>query len=139
MDEDIQYIEQWGVKIARDNTAALIPLCDVYVASISATIQWAIACGKPVLNYDVYRYHYNDYLGVDGVIAVEDREQFLAALRQLTGDPAYYREIAARQAGFAERWGKLDGRAGERLLQLFERLGAQYPAMWEKPISACQG
>jgi hypothetical protein len=137
--EQMQYIEQWGVKIARDTTAALIPLCDLYVASISATIQWAIACGKPVLNYDVYRYSYTDYLDVDGVITVEDRNQFVTVLRQLTGDPEFFRGIAARQSKCAERWGKLDGRAGERLLQLFERLVAQYQSLREKSLPDCPG
>ncbi len=35
---------------------SLVPLCSLYVASVSATIRWAIACGKPVVNYDVYRF-----------------------------------------------------------------------------------
>ena len=47
-------------KITRD-TALLIPLCDIYIAFASATIRWAITAGKPVLNYDIFQYNYEDY------------------------------------------------------------------------------
>ena len=124
--DDMAYIEQWGVRIAPERTPLLIPLCDLYVASISATIQWAIACGKPVLNYDVYRYRYTDYVGVAGVVAVEEQDEYLSLLRRLTTDRGFYAEIAARQAACAPQWGRLDGRAGERILQLFDRLIARY-------------
>ena len=124
--EDMKYIEQWGVKIAREATMVLIPLCDIYVASISATIQWAIACGKPVVNYDVYRYRYPDYAGVEGVITLEEKEEFLSVLKRLTQDHEFYAEVTARQAACAGRWGVLDGQAGRRMLQLFDRLVEQY-------------
>ena len=59
--EEIEFIRPLGLTIVEDDTASLVPLCDIYVASVSATIRWAIACGKPVVNYDVYRYRYVDY------------------------------------------------------------------------------
>lgn len=120
--EDWTHIEQWGAKIADDKISALMPLCDVFVASISATIQWAIACGKPVLNYDVYRYRYPDYIGVKGVIATEEQRAFAATLDRLTSDERFVEEMVAHQARSAPDWGKLDGQAGGRLLGLFDRL-----------------
>jgi len=126
--EDMKHIEQQAVRISEDPTMALIPLCDVFVASVSATIQWAIACGKPVLNYDVYRYRYADYADAEGVISVEEKDEFLSVLRRVTGDHASYAEIAARQAACADQWGQLDGRAGERMMQLFEQLMRRYEA-----------
>ncbi len=57
-----------GIAIVSDDTAGLVPLCDLYLASISATIRWAIACGRPVVNYDVYGYRYLDYADVPGVL-----------------------------------------------------------------------
>src|SRR5262249_53148032 len=49
-------LRQAGFALSQDDTAELIPLCDLYVAALSATIRWAIACGRPVVNYDVYGY-----------------------------------------------------------------------------------
>jgi len=124
--EDMKYIEDWGLKIMQEPTVNLIPLCDIFVASISATIQWAIACGKPVVNYDVYHYRYTDYADVGGVILVEEKNEFQQVLCQLASSPIYYTEIAVRQSACAERWGRLDGKAGERLLQLFDAMVNRY-------------
>lgn len=124
---EMKYIEKLGVKIAKEPTYQLIPLCDIFVASISATIQWAIACSKPVVNYDVYRYRYTDYAHVDGVVRVEEKSDFVNVLQRLTGDASYYAEMAARQSVHAHRWGRLDGKAGDRLMQLFDDLIGLYP------------
>lgn len=120
--ESMRHLEALGVTIADEHVSALIPQCDVYVASVSATIQWAIACGKPVINYDVYRYHYPDYVGVDGVVAMETRDEFRAALARVTEDATYRAELAENQRRHAPDWGVLDGHAGDRLLALFDRL-----------------
>jgi hypothetical protein len=103
------------IRIAAAPAVELIPLCDLFVASISATIQWAIACGTPVINYDVYRYCYTDYDGARGVIRMEERSDFLDALRLLTTDPVTLERTASAQRKEAGRWGRLDGRAMERL------------------------
>lgn len=119
--EALAYVEQWGAKIADASVATLIPLCEVYVACVSATIQWAIACGKPVINYDVYRFRYPDYLGVPGVLNLETRAAYAAAVERVHDDAARA-ELAAAQGGAARYWGLLDGKAGERLLALCSAL-----------------
>jgi len=124
--DDLLFIEKWGVKIAKEPTYKLIPLCDIFVAAVSATIQWAIACGKPVLNYDVYQYHYTDYNNIWGVIKVNARLDFINTLHLLTTEPEFFAEISARQLTNAEKWGQLDGKSGERLIQLFDRIIDKY-------------
>ena len=110
-----------GLAVSWADTAMLMPLCDMYVASVSATIRWAIACGKPVLNYDVYRYGYEDYRAVEGVVLVDTREQFRTMLMRLTGDEATRSSIADAQRREADRWGKLDGASARRILALLGR------------------
>jgi hypothetical protein len=124
--EKMKYIEQWGVKIVKEHTVNLVPLCDIFVASVSTTIQWAIVCGKPVVNYDVYRYRYTDFVEAKGVATMEEKEEFLSTLRRLTEGRAFYAQMAAGQAASASRWGYLDGQAGERVLNLFDQLIAKY-------------
>lgn len=119
--DDVSYIEKWGIKISTERTSDLIPLCDFYVASISSTIQWAIACGKPVLNYDVYRLRNTVYyLGIEGVITVEEKDQFRTEFRRLVEDEAYLNHLVERQRKEALKWGHLDGMAGSRILDLIE-------------------
>jgi hypothetical protein len=124
--EEMLYIEKWGVKIGKQPTQELIPLCDIFIASISATIQWAIACGKPSLNYDVYQLHYTDYNNVGGVITVNTKADFLYALHKLISESDFLKEISTRQISDADKWGQLDGKSGERLIQLFDGLIAKY-------------
>jgi len=116
--ERMSSIEGWGVRIARRHTAELVPLCDLFVASVSTTIQWATACGKPVINYDVYRYRQNDYASITGMLAMEDQQTFLAAITRTTSDPAYRADLAAKQQACSHQWGILDGHAGDRLTAL---------------------
>jgi len=115
--DEYRYIEQWGVRIVPGDIARLIPLCDVYVASVSATIALAIACGKVVINYDVYRFAYDDFAGVEQVLTMDSKEGFLEALQRCT------RPGSSQPIEKASRsWGVLDGKAGVRLLKLFEEV-----------------
>jgi hypothetical protein len=117
--EDMRHIEDFGLRIARIPTMDVVPLCDIFVASISSTIQWAIACEKPVLNYDVYRYRYTDYQNVGGVITIEEKHDFLRLLKLLTSNTDFYERTKSAQTEFVQQWGRLDGKAGERLQDLF--------------------
>jgi hypothetical protein len=108
------------VRLVAEDTAALIPLADLYVASVSATIRWAVAAAVPAVNYDVYNYGYEDYDGLPGVIAAKDRAAFATALFDLRGDTL--RAAARAQAEAAPRWGRLDGGSGRRVLDALGRL-----------------
>lgn len=120
--ESMRFLETPEMRIATDRTAELVPLCDIYVAAVSSTIRWAIACGKPVINYDVYRYRYTDYLGLKGVLTIEEQDQFLDLLRRMATDSAFRNEIAELQKADAPQWGNLDGKAGQRIVGLFHEL-----------------
>jgi len=87
--ERLEKFGKCGLKISFEDTAALIPFCDVYIASASATIRWAIACGKPVINYDVYQYGYDDYANVEGVLLVNTCREFLKMLDSTTEDGSF--------------------------------------------------
>ena len=116
--ERLEAMRQYGIKIAYNYTATLVPLCDLYVASVTSTIRWAIACGKPVINYDVYQYGYKDYEGVSGVALVNTRKEFRELLEQLTTDRDRLAALAAAQQREAARWGCLDGMSGRRIMAL---------------------
>jgi hypothetical protein len=119
-DEEIGHLENFGVKVSRWDTATLVPLCDLFVASVSATIRWAIACGKPVVNYDVYQMHYEDYKNVDGVLTVFSKKDFSQSITRLTSDAAYYQQVSKLQKKEMSKWGRLDGKSSERMLKLFD-------------------
>jgi hypothetical protein len=121
-EDTVRFVEETGVRVSRRETASLVPLCDLYVASVSATIRWAIACGKPVVNYDVYRLRLTDYDEVPGVLLVEDRSEFVAVTSRLATDRGFFEDIHEKQQSVASEWGDLDGQAGTRILACLDRV-----------------
>jgi hypothetical protein len=112
--EGIDFGSWPNVKHCARPTADVIPLCDIFVASISATIRWAIAAGKPVINHDLYLYRYDDYNDAPGIVHVETKAAFAHAVSCMVKDRP--------EAVPHPDWGILDGKSGERLLTLLNSL-----------------
>lgn len=113
--DQLSFVAKYGGIVAEETVAELLPLADLYVASISATIQWAVACSVPVINYDVYRYRYKDYMGLQGVLTIETKDAYTDALTRMIDDPCFRAARSADQCLVAGRWGGLDGKATERI------------------------
>ena len=115
----IKWLESFAsaqnVRYTLQPTAELIPLCDLYVASISATIRWAIACGIPVFNYDTYRLGYGDFDGLDGVIYTQELKDFRDQLARFVDDPSFAKTMVLQQQSVMHRWGVIDGDVPRRL------------------------
>jgi hypothetical protein len=123
--EEFLYLEQWGVTVAPHDTIEILPLAEVYVTSISSTLRWATACGIPSINYDVYHYRYGDFADVAGIVHVEKKAEFAAAVARLVEDEAHRAQLRCLQQSQAQRWGRLDGKSTDRLVSLFDELGAR--------------
>jgi hypothetical protein len=121
-EEQAEYIRAKGVELSRDDIALLIPHSDIFVTSVSSVIRLAIACGKVVVNYDVYRFGYQDYADVDGVITFQEKHEFKTILNRLVSEKSFFANMEARQSACAENWGRLDGHVADRMLQLFNQL-----------------
>jgi hypothetical protein len=106
---------EFGLTLTDHDTASLIPLCDLYVASVSATIRWAIACAKPVINYDSYRLDFQDYPGIAAVVWTNTKVGFRELVSTITGDAAHFARLQEAQRREARRWGFQDGLSGHRL------------------------
>jgi hypothetical protein len=121
-------LSPYGIQSTEIDTARLVALSDLYVAFASATIRWAIACGVPTINYDVFQYDYDDFKQVAGVVTVMSYDRFkttLATMRRNDPERAKLAESARRDA---PRWGQLDGKSLDRICELVEALCAQRPA-----------
>jgi hypothetical protein len=118
----LEPVRRAGLSVCYDDTATLVPLCDLYVASISATIRWALACGIPAVNYDVFQYRLDDYKDVPGIVNVNDLASFKTALDRLAGSPQALATLTAQSASVAADWGRMDGGSAGRILALVDRL-----------------
>jgi hypothetical protein len=130
----VDIMEKYGVPIIDQPIEQLVPLSDLYIATASATIRLAINCGIPVVNYDAYRYDYDDYKGLEGVIIVDDKAEFVSIYDRLTSEPEFYELIASAQRKTAERFALLDGRSHERMLALFDRLAGPRQDVDDRPM-----
>jgi hypothetical protein len=106
-----------GVNVVWTPTEDLIPICDLYVASVSTTIRWALGLGLPVLNYDCYRYGYGDFSTARGVLECTDRATFSGLLRDIISDTS---DLAAKARAERRAWGQVDGNYARRLRLLLE-------------------
>lgn len=114
-----------NMRFCEDSTYSLVPLCDLFVASASATIRWAIACGRPTLNYDVYQFGYKDYESATGVLTVSKKVEFERTLKRLACDGDFLRQTTQSQVSCAPQWGKLDGKAGDRIIAALTEIVAR--------------
>jgi len=120
--EKHKYIEKWGAKIVHKKTFESMPLCDIYIANISSTINWAIACGKPVIIYDVMCSRSTDWDMAKGVFRIESKAEFNQILTKLTKDQKFFMDACTNQAESAHYFGVLDGKAGERMMNVLNNL-----------------
>lgn len=119
---DVVWLSALGATIIDEPIERLVPLADVYVAVASATIRLGIACGIPVVNYDAYQYDYDDYKGLAGVCEVKVKNDYENVLVGLLNDQLFYSKVHAAQKATASKLWLVDGKAGARLLNLFDRL-----------------
>ena len=135
--EEFRYIEAWGVKISQRDITQLIPFSDMYVAC-SSTARLAIACGMPVVYYDVFRYSLAmpalTFGEQGGTFVVLTRADYLAIVNRLAGDPVFFADAARRQRESAAYWGPLDGKSADRLSHFLTALAER--SEWERrPIA----
>jgi hypothetical protein len=111
-----------GVHILSAPTEDLVPICDLYVASISTTIRWALSLGIPVINYDCYRYAYGDFSKAKGIVEVLEQAGFAQALHSILQDQAFQRDLEGASRQDRASWGMVDGHYSDRLAALLDEM-----------------
>ena len=117
-------VAETGVNVSDEYVLRLIPQHDIYVSYFSSTIRWAVACGKPVLNYDAYKLNLDVYAEAPGVMTTASLDELMRAAAELAGSEASFTNMAAQQIEVAGRWGLLDRPAMPRILQEIDALAA---------------
>lgn len=119
-EEVLPIIEKYQFIYAHQPVEELIPLSHLYIAVVSATIRTALSCGVPVINYDSYHYDYIDFNHLNGVIEVKTKKAYEKSLEDILKFEEQYEYLKKEQAQLAEKFFKMDGHAGNRILQLIE-------------------
>lgn len=124
LEEDRAALLDAGVVVSGAYVIDLIAAHDVFVTYFSSTIRWAIASGKPVVNYDAYKLHLDVYDGAPGVLTVDTFAALQAAITALVDCDSTFAEAASSQIAVAEYWGRVDGANTARIIGEIDRLAA---------------
>jgi hypothetical protein len=114
--------ERYGAVIAKRRIHELLPLCDVFLATFSTTVMFAVGIGKPTVVVDFYDLNYDVYDQAPGVVVVRRRDLLLPTLERLFYDKRYYTDMTALQKEHATDWVVLDGKCTERVVQEIYKL-----------------
>ena len=101
-----------GVQFDTRDITTLIAENDLLVTSVSSIIRYALAAGRPVLNFDCYNFDYRDYDAAAGCSTVSSMCGYARMLTEISGD---YEHFQRRAAPDAATWGVIDGRAADRI------------------------
>lgn len=116
--------EKFGVKYISEDTLNLIGVSDLYVATVSSTIRWALALGIPTVNFDVYNYNYGDFDSAKNYHIVNSMEDFNKVFAEIYQN-LMISKIETRhplQTSFAV----LDGNSHRRILELCSKLTVRH-------------
>jgi hypothetical protein len=111
-----------SIRTSSRPTVDLLPLSDLFVACVSSVIRWALACGIPVIDYDVYGFRYENYSSEPLVHRVASREEFTATLKREAGRSTVGAHVPRPGEHRRGPWGCLDGRSLDRILGVFDEL-----------------
>lgn len=112
-----EMLQPYGIRSTSLPTASLVPLSDVFIAFASATLRWAIACGIPSINYDVFHYCYSDFDTAKGVRTVTATTQFRNAMQYLVPGSAELAALASNAERDSALWSLMDGGSVFRIEQ----------------------
>ncbi len=120
--EDRALFESMGLHTSQEYVIDLIPRNDIYISYFSSTQRWAIAAGKPVVNYDAYRLGLDVYKEAPAFHNTASFSEFKEVVTQLTTSAQDFNADAAKQIAVAEDWGLVDGQCMPRMLAAIDEL-----------------
>lgn len=136
-------VKNWQIPHIRGALQDVLPHASVYVACMSSTISWALACGVPVVNCDAYGLEYSIFQKAHGILTLRTCYEFEQALSELD---VYFtiNEANRHSAKFARLqtvarqhspyFGRLDGLSMERIIAGICELARRkipVPAKWD--------
>lgn len=104
--------------ITTKDVLTLIPQNDIFITCGSSTMRWAVACAKPVIDYEFYNFELPEYKVCPAVFRVNDFQSFQDRLHSLVTDESAYQSAAQAQKKLAPEWGILDGQNFNRIYEL---------------------
>jgi hypothetical protein len=112
----------YGLSILEERLADVMVAADLLVGTFSSTVGWAVGLGIPAFVAATIHADYQLYRDIPGVVVVDDHAALAENLARFVGDQDFRRKLAADTGRGADRVGRLDGKAGERVAAAIEQM-----------------
>lgn len=110
-----------GLYVADRPLFEIIDCADIFCATVSSTLLWALHCGIPAVNFDIYRYGYAEFRSA-GMCEATTLPQLRSEFFRLIGDPGYRESVSKAMLATRDYWTMSDGRSRERIIALLSGL-----------------
>ncbi len=109
--------DSYQAVIAQERLFDILPAADVFVASYSSTVQWAMLCEIPTIVEDFVGLRYSVFDRYPGVKIVRNSQEFAQALRKVLQDAEHRRKLIADMRRFKSQIAPFDGKALHRIAE----------------------
>jgi hypothetical protein len=120
---------RYGAIIAGQSLIQILPVADLFVASHSSTVRWAILLTIPTLVLDDFNVGASGLFDPDGIVLVHTRDTLQERARELLYDKNERQLIRLRLEQQGSLLDPFDGKNTSRLIQLLSKLTAQGQAL----------
>jgi hypothetical protein len=123
-------VEKYGVHLLQEPLNTVLPVADVFVASFSGTIHWAVLLEIPTVLVDFYNFGYDMYNHLEGVVKITDKPLLQRVLSVMLENGVYYTYLQQQQQKAAISISRLDGQSCQRVLDVVEMHVKRCPAIY---------
>jgi len=110
-----------GCCLLEERLSGVLAVADIFVASYSSTVRWALLMGIPTIMIDLLGFGYEQFAGLPGSVVTRDATELRRVLQKLIADTGERdrmgREAAAQAAGREI----FDGRVCARIIEALNK------------------
>ncbi len=110
-----QYATRNRLRILVEPLSSALPAASLLVATFSSTVRWAIGLGIPAFVIDVVATNYELYSDLAGVVILDSHEELARRLGRFVRDSEMRTQLTCAAQVSADRVGRLDGTASQRV------------------------
>lgn len=120
-EEDYLILEKkYNCKISKRNLNTILPLADIFVATYSSTVVWAIMCRIPSIVVDFYNFNYSIFNDFGGVLRAYSKNEFEHYINKVVEDKNYYSYLVNEHIMASKHMPRFDGKSRENILKLID-------------------
>lgn len=120
--DQYRFIEnEYNIPISKRPLSEILPAADIFSATFSSTVQWAVLCYIPSIVFDFYGFNYTSYDYLTGTKIINSKNELYSGLERLLKDESYYVHMTAEQKKFSGYISPFDGKCMERIVDVILR------------------